>query len=434
MRHILIVFFQWIVFLGLTQGNWSWVRLANLPIPTANNALTEVVLGTEKFVYSFGGIGENLDIASIHQRTFKYRVSSDVWTEVQSIPDTLGKIGAVASFVRNRIYLIGGYHVDGNGNEYTSNKVHIFNPFIDTFELDGASLPVPVDDHVQAVWRDSLIFVITGWSNNQNVSAVQIYNPYFDSWEMGESVPNNSDFRAFGASGYILGDTIYYFGGVAGSISFLARNYLRKGVINPDNPTEIEWLVDVDLPFTPRYRSACSGHDKTVFWLGGAELAYNFDALAYDGSGLVEPAAKILHHNTRTNNETEVSPTDFGTMDHRGIAKLNGGNWIIAGGIDSLGQVSNRTFLLNNPTLSFIDQMLTPPFFAVSMESGFFRIQTENVGDILVFDTAGKLLMQRRKQLADLLIPAYLLNEHFLIFVYNDGSNVPVSRKIVNMR
>ena len=193
MRKIVaITVFLFCVASSYSQDAWTWTRLADLPIPTANNALTEVYLSGQKFVYSFGGITTGLTHDSIHQRSFKYHVSSDEWTEVPSMPDTLGKIASAASFVNNKIYIIGGYHVDENGNEYSSNKVHVFNPFLDTFEVDAANIPVPIDDHVQAVWRDSLIFVVTGWSNTTNVPDVQVFNPAFNSWIAATDVPNTS--------------------------------------------------------------------------------------------------------------------------------------------------------------------------------------------------------------------------------------------------
>lgn len=430
-RVVTIAVFLFHLVSAYCQDVWTWTPLADLPLPTANNALSEANIAGQKFVYSFGGITTGLTHDSIHQRSFKYHVSSNQWTEVQSLPDTLGKIAAAASFVNNKIYIIGGYHVDEAGNEYSSNKVHVFNPFLDTFEVDAANIPVPIDDHVQAVWRDSLIFVVTGWSNTANVPDVQIFNPAFNSWVSGTDVPNTNFFKSFGASGYILGDTIYYFGGVAGSLSFSARSYMRKGLINPDDPTDIEWIYIGEAPGTPSYRSAASGHNTTVFFVGGASVAYNFDAMAYDGTGLVEPFNRIMRYTSSYQLFTENTEMPYGTMDHRGIAKLGGGNWVIAGGIDSSQVVSNRTFLVHNPALSNINEATIPPFFEVIQEQDQFKIITENVGDITVFNSMGQRLYRSKKILSDLFIAKSDLNGHFLLFVYDDGSNVPVSKKIM---
>ena len=432
MKHIVaIAVLLFYIASANSQDAWTWTRLADLPVPTANNALTEVYLSDQKFVYSFGGITTGLTHDSIHQRTFKYHVSSNEWTEEQSIPDTLGKIASGASVVKNKIYIIGGYHVDENGNEYSSNKVHVYNPFLDTFEVNAANIPVPIDDHVQAVWRDSLIFVVTGWSNTTNVPYVQLYNPTFNAWRSATGVPNTNFYKSFGASGYILGDTIFYYGGATGNFAFTARSYLRKGVINPEDPTDIDWTFVGEAPGDPSYRAAASGHNSTVFFVGGGAVAYNFDAIAYDGTGLVEPANRIMRYNTGSQAFTENTDMPYGTMDHRGIAKLGGGNWIIAGGIDSAQIVSNRTFLLHNPALSNIDQATIPPFFEVINQNSQFKIVTENIGDIIVFNSMGQRLYRRKKLLSDLYISKSDLNANFLLFVYEDGSNVPVTRKVI---
>src|SRR5690554_631939 len=110
------------------QGNWTWTEVASMPISTSNNAVTEAILGNKKYVYSFGGISNGLNASNIHQKVFKYDVAVDQWTQTSIIPDTLGKIASAASFVNDKIYLIGGYHVELNGTETSSEKVHIYNP------------------------------------------------------------------------------------------------------------------------------------------------------------------------------------------------------------------------------------------------------------------------------------------------------------------
>lgn len=433
MREICLIttLFLYTSFSILAQNGWEWTKLADLPIPTANNALCEAEVNGDKFVYSFGGITDSLRPQDIHQRVFKYDVLDNSWTEEQPLPDTLGKIAAAASFVNNRIYIMGGYHVDSLFNEYSSDRVHIYNPFLDTFEVDGAPIPTPIDDHVQAVWRDSLIYVITGWSNTSNVPYVQIYNPYFNSWQTGSQLPNDNTFMAFGASGYILGDTIYYYGGVSGNFTFTAKDFLRKGVINPEDPTQIDWEI-VDQPNGgPNYRMACSGHNKTVFFVGGAEIAYNFDALSYVGSNQVFPNERILSYNTQTGTAVNTFETDYDPMDLRGIAKLGGGNWIIAGGIDTIRVARTETYLLHNAAFSDIQDATQPPFFEVVENQDSYIVETENVGEVNVYDVSGRTLYSSSKSLANLIIPKYVLGHGILLFVYDNNTNVPLTIKRV---
>lgn len=433
MKQMIILLILTVVsLLGQAQDNWTWTKVSPLPFPTANNAVTEAIVDGNKLVYSFGGITASLKKSDIHKRVFKYNVSQDIWSETAPIPDSTGKLGSAASFINNKIYLIGGYHVESNGNETSSNKVHIYNPATDLFESDGADIPTPIDDHVQAVWRDSLIFVVTGWSNTRNVPDVQIYNPYLDFWSTGSSTPNLSSYKAFGASGYILKDTIYYFGGVKDNPTFQTTNFLRKGVIDKNNPTQIDWSVVNSNNGEPLYRGACSGHNKTIFWIGGAEKGYNFDALEYYTNIPVKPNFRTMVVDLKNLSQSNYYNIQTQAMDLRGIAKLGGGNWIIAGGIDSLQQATTNSYLLHNPKLSDIGSANKPPLFKVNENGDYFDVFTENIGEIIIYDIQGRILYKSNKQLANLKIHKSKLQQGMLLFVYDDKVNLPINIKKIN--
>jgi len=341
------------VFLVLTTSafgqNWTWTELAPMPFRTANNAVVEAEVIGNEFVYSFGGIDTSKVYSGIHNRAFKFDVGLGTWSEIDSLPDA-PKIASGASFVKGKIYIIGGYHVYQNGTEVSSSKVHVYNPTTNQYEVDAADIPLAIDDHVQCVYKDSLIYVVTGWSNTGNFPNVQIFDPTLNQWTNGTFVPTNFQYTAFGASGSILGDTLYYHGGAAGG-SFAARTFLRKGYINPNDPTDITWELMGEAPGDAGYRAACSGTDDRVFWVGGAPTSYNFDGIAYNGSGGVDPSARILHFNPTDSVFLDETTQPYGVMDLRGIAKLSNNRWIVCGGMDTNQIVSNRTFLLESSSL-----------------------------------------------------------------------------------
>lgn len=417
--------------IAFAQGNWQWTVLDTMPKATANNAVCQARISNNRYVYSFTGIDTSKLYSGIHLHTYKYDVNNNTWETLSDVPDTLGKIAAGASYVNDKIYLIGGYHVLQNGTEVSSNKVHVFNPDTDSWETDANPIPVPIDDHVQAVWRDSLIYVITGWSNTGNVPDVQIFNPTLNSWQAATSTPNSNAFRAFGASGFIIEDTIYYHGGVSGITKFVARKFFRKGVIDPSDPTQITWTLEEDAPGLAGYRSACGGSKETIFWVGGASDGYNYDGIAYNGSDGINPESRILMYNTRRQDFQNFINAPHQVMDLRGIADIGGGSWVIAGGMDTAQTVSNRTFLLYNETLSNINEITQPPFFEVSLEGNEFLVRTEFAGEVSVFDIAGNLLFEKQKFLADLKIDKEFLTANMLIFIFDDGSNVPVFQKVI---
>lgn len=375
--------------MSFAQTDWQWTEMDTMPFRTANNAVCEGIVNGEEFVYSFGGIDVTKDYSGIHARSFKYDVANNNWIEIDSLPDTDPKIASGASFVKEKIYVLGGYHVAQSGTETSSSKVHVYNPSTDLFEADGADIPLAIDDHVQCVYRDSLIFVVTGWSNTGNVPNVQIYDPSLNSWQVGTSTTNNAFYTAFGASGSIIGDTLYYFGGASGG-SFGAKRFMRKGFINPSDPTDITWELMDNAPGDPSYRAACSTNGNTIFWVGGSPISYNYDGIAYDGSGGVDPSARVMHFNQDLFSYSDDVNQPYGVMDLRGIAKLSNERWIICGGMDTNQVVSNRTFLLENSTLYLTEN--TKDSFKVAYHSDHIQIDSEENHSAFLMDMTGRIV------------------------------------------
>lgn len=413
---------------AFSQDQWQWVKVASLPVATTSNSVCEAEVGNDTYVYSFGGISDSLAPTNIHKHIYKYKVSINHWSTITDIPDSLAKTGFRTSFVNNRIYLIGGKHINNDLSEDISNDVLVFNPFLDTFEVKGSALLTPTSDQVQCVWRDSIIFVISGLSPTGTTDAVQLYNPYFDSWLAATNIPDEVQYKSMGASGYILEDTIYYFGGTKNT-SFQSSNTFRKGVINPDDPTDITWSIINPAPSKNNYKGACSGHNKTLFWIGGSIQGYNYIPPS-DDTLSISSAKQIMSYKVSNNNYASHN-VEESIMDLNSIAKLGGGNWMITGGIDTLGQISNQTFLLHNPTLSNIEDAFLPPYFQVTESDDYFTIISENIGFITVYDISGRVLFKSPKQLANLVLPKYSLQKGMLLFIYEDNINLPIVLKKV---
>jgi len=346
------IFIAAAIMLGITnqiysQTAFTWTALPPMPEPVSNNAVTSAYSGDTLCIYSFAGIDTSKSPNGIHNHSFKYNTISQQWTQLPDLPQGFTRIAAGASTVNNKIYIIGGYHVFENFNEESLNYVHVFDPETNTFLPDAAPISTRIDDHVQAVWRDSLIFVITGWSQNTNVANVQIFDPALNEWTAGTSVPNNNFYKAFGASGDFVGDTIYYNGGAVIGGSFPGTAQLRKGIINPENPNEIEWSVGEENPGSKGYRMGSIGLSDKVFWIGGGGQTYNFDGVAYNGSGIVEPLERIMHYDPVTLLWTISPNTPFKVMDMRGVAKVSDSSFIICGGMTSGAEVTDAVYLVD---------------------------------------------------------------------------------------
>ncbi len=335
--------------LSLSAQSWQITPKALLPEPVTNNAVVEGFVNGVPHVYTFGGIDSTKLYSGIHLRSYRYNVQTDVWDTLPPLPDTLGKIAASASRVKDKLYIIGGYHVFANGGEASSDKVHIFDPTSNSYLADGAPIPVAIDDQVQAVWRDSLIYVVTGWSDVANVPNVQIYNPSNNTWQGGTNVPNNNIYKSFGASGAIVGDTLYYFGGASMSGSFNIQSNFRRGIIDPNNPSQITWS-NFNWGGQRGYRMAATLSYGKIYWLGGSNKTYNYNGLAYDGTGGVPPLGRSLRYD-RSNNSFNV---EYGyntmPMDLRGVGAVHDTLQYLVGGMEANQRVSRQTLRLTlNP-------------------------------------------------------------------------------------
>lgn len=338
-----IVFFANPVF---SQPLFTWTELTPMPEPVSNNAVAAAQSGDTICIYSFSGIDTTKSPNGIHNKGFKYNLETEEWTVLPDLPAGLTRIATGASTVNNKIYIIGGYHVFSNFNEESLDYVHVFDPETNNFLPDASPVPTRIDDHVQAVWRDSLIFVITGWSQSTNVNKVQIFNPALNEWTSGSSVPNNTLYKAFGASGDIVGDTIYYNGGAVIGGNFPGTTQLRKGVINPDNPTEITWSVEEENPGDKGYRMGARVVSDRIYWIGGGGQTYNFDGVAYNGSGIVEPLERIMEYNATTATWSLFEST-YKVMDMRGVAKISENELIVCGGMTAGAEVTNAVSMIH---------------------------------------------------------------------------------------
>ena len=353
MKKLLLLFFIFCFYYNIKSQTvfWNALELSDMPMPISNNAVVEGWPNGSPFVYSFGGIDSTKIWSGITKKSFRYNKLTDVWDTIPDLPNVNAVIASGASYVDSVIYIIGGYQVLSNGNEISSDIVNRFDPRTNTYLSDGANIPVPIDDHVQAVYNDSLIYIITGWSNSGNVPNVQIYDPLNNTWLTGTPVPNNNTFKAFGASGSIVGNTIYYHGGASTGFNFPGQSNLRIGKINSINPTQITWSNHTFTNPEITYRSIAvyeNSFTNQLHWLGGANTTYNYNGIAYNGTGGVNPRTNGVVFDT-TNNTSDLIPVTSSPgipMDLRGVANFGNSFYIIAGGMLQNQKVSNKTYSL----------------------------------------------------------------------------------------
>lgn len=386
----------WLLAVGWVGTSFSqYTALAPLPEAVSNNAVCAAIADGKTYVYSFCGIDSTKLWSGIHLRAWRYDVQADQWQSLPPVPDPDGgKIAASASFLKGKIYVVGGYHVAQNGNEASSAQVHVFDPVANAWLPDAAPIPVPIDDQVQATWRDSLLYVVTGWSNTTNVPNVQIFNPSSNTWSAGTPVPNNNDFKAFGANGVIIGDTIFYSGGARTGSNFPATSFFRKGVINPDNPLEITW-TGFDEPSAKGYRMAAATLGNRAIWLGGSDVTYNYNGIAYNGSGGVPPLDRTTIYDPAGGNFYQTTGKIPAVMDLRGAAQIAENEVIIAGGMVAGQQVTNQAWRIPLGDLTGVESNAAEMvFFKVypNPTAGGLTVEVPGKFEMEVYDEAGQLV------------------------------------------
>jgi N-acetylneuraminic acid mutarotase len=314
-----------------------WMEAPPLPIPITNNAVAGMPTSDGPAVFSFLGLDSTKRWDGITNRAFRWDLGEPAWKEIDPVPGP-GRLAATAQVVRGEIYVFSGYTVAEDGRERTLPDVAIFNPGTGRWR-QGSPILEPVDDAVSGIWRDSLIYLISGWQDRDNVRDVQIYDPATDSWQQATPIPGTP---VFGHAGGVVGDVIVYLDGVRRNAGGQPRYEIVteswQGQIDENSPTKISWSRLPNHPGPPLYRAAATAVDGWVLFAGGTDNPYNYDGLGYDGVPS-HPLDGVFGWNAQTGSWHSLPRLTTPSMDHRGIVALPG-QLVIVGGMVAAQRVT----------------------------------------------------------------------------------------------
>lgn len=336
-------FFFFIPVLHAAERKWT-----PLPVPLSNNAVAAAKVNKKLVVFSFMGIGPQKTWNDISNRAFGLDTETGKWNELRPVPGPSGRLASSAVTVKDVIYLLGGYTVDGRGDETSVRSVEMLLPSKGIW-YRGADMPMPLDDSVVGVYRDRYIYTVSGWSQNDAVPNVQVYDAEKDRWQQATPIPGTP---VFGHSGGILDDTIVYCDGAhkntaAGSPKYIASDECWQGKIDHHDIRKIQWSKLPNHPGNARYRIAAnaSESDHKFYFTGGTDNPYNFNGVGYDGLPS-EPSAMTFAFNVRTNKwEVIHEKTPNATMDNRGLVVTSKG-LVTVGGMEQGQKVTSRINLI----------------------------------------------------------------------------------------
>ncbi|MCX7995987.1 MAG: T9SS type A sorting domain-containing protein [candidate division WOR-3 bacterium] len=283
----------------------NWVRCADLPNAELSNATGYDPVNDD--IYSFGGTPDGG--YTYHNYTFRYDPTSNSWQIMANMPYAGDWIDA--SYVRGKFYIFGLY--DGTVRNYNM----IYDVANDSWTT-AASLPQPRIAGGQVVYKDSLIYMLGGFSGSAPTNNVQIYNTYTNTWTTGTSLPAN--FMMGGVA--ITRDTIWVIGGYNGSAAY---SNLYYGVINPTNCENITWYTGAALPIPNMNNGA------TQIYRGGRRYLYMVGGF----ENLTTPSARAWEYNIDNNTWTALPDYPFTIVRNDFLIARQGYNEIyVCGGDD----------------------------------------------------------------------------------------------------
>jgi hypothetical protein len=234
----------------------AWTRFAAPPADSARSTHACCYDSVNDRFYLIGGTplavsGTYVDLCQ------RYDPNTDAWTPMAHMPNPKGWIKGL--YARGKIYVIGG---QSNMNS-ALNENAVYDPATDSW-VQKVPCPTATIAYEGAVYRDSLLYIMGGTPDGtHSLCKVQIYNILTNSWTTGDSLRKGCQM----GDACIIGDTIYFAGGFNANVDTV-DSMMRKGAINPHDPTKITWSWGPRLP-APRGNGPTVVCRGKVYWIAG---------------------------------------------------------------------------------------------------------------------------------------------------------------------
>ncbi len=311
-----------------------------LPFPVSNAAVASGIIDGDTWVFAVLGIDTTRRWSGITRRAVAWTASTGTWRSLPDVPGPVGRLAATAQVVRGRLFVFGGYTVDSAGGEQSVATVNVYDPRFNEWTR-AADIPVSVDDAVSVVYRDSLVYLISGWHDTSNVRLVQLYDVWRDAWYM--ATPLNW-VGVFGHSGALTGNTIVYIDGAVpqdSAVKYRLEPQVWVGTIDRKQPHLIAWRAGPPHPGPPLYRAAAGSCGPLVVLAGGTDNPYNYNGIGYNGTPSL-PSRQVLTFDPRRGTWQPLPALTAPSMDHRAMAVVGDTGWLL-GGMRAGPQVTDAT-------------------------------------------------------------------------------------------
>lgn len=302
-----------------------------LPHAVTNNAVAGGEIGGRWWIFSALGVDSSKAWYGITRAAWRWTPGMTDWEAMPEVPGRAGRLAATAQVVRGRLYVFGGYTVDSLGGERSVDVVDILDLSAGKWS-SGAPMPVAVDDAVSGVWRDSLVYLVSGWHDTDNVRDVQVYDVVENRWHAATPIVGPG---VFGHTGALARNTLLYIDGAAKAPrgpKYALVPQVWRGDIDPMHPTSIRWRsLGSRHPGVPRYRAAAAACGNRIVIAGGTSNPYNYNGVGYNGRPS-DPLAEVVVYDVVSGRWKVGRRAPLATMDHRGLL-LRKDTAVVVGGM-----------------------------------------------------------------------------------------------------
>lgn len=346
-----------LIFILIAQPLLADAVFPELPEAVTNNAVALVDTSKGTYLISFMGLGAGKSYSDVHHKVWALNVGDRQWQQRKPVPSSLtlkGRLASVAVGIKDKAYIFGGYTVSEDHSEISSPDNYSYDVLSDSYEKI-ASTPVAVDDSVALVYQQRYIYLISGWHNDGNVNLVQVFDVQSNRWQQASPFPG---LPVFGHAAGIAENLLLVCDGVKVQVrvkqrrSFLPEPACYSGAIDQHNITNIDWRLVPHPTGVGRYRMAAvatSYPQAGIIFIGGSVNPYNYNGIGYNDKPSV--ADNKLWFYKIEQQQWQVSSMNTSTMDHRGLLLLDKNKLIIIGGMHKRQQVSNKVIVVSTALL-----------------------------------------------------------------------------------
>jgi len=319
-------------------------KIPPMPAAVSGNAVAVLKGGLE--VYSLMGVGPHKTWDDITNKVYVLRLGSGKWSEGRPVPGVAGRLGASAINAKGKVFLFGGYVVDGQENEITVGVVNAFVPE-DHLWYSAEDIPVPVDSAVIGVNHDRYIYLVGGRSKNGPVNKVQVYDAEKNTWSEGTPFPGSP---VFGHAGALTDDAIVFVDGAkknaAGGPPYIASDECWLGKIDHKDPDKIEWSKLPPHPGRARFGIVAGAAGGKILFSGGTSSPHNYKGLDYEGKPGELSTVTFDYDVHGSHWETITEDTFDVRTDSGGIVSTPVGSMIVGGMVKNQAVTARVVILL----------------------------------------------------------------------------------------